>query len=526
MDCTQGEAAFPGDIGVKAENQRAMIRDIPLDAHDIMPIVKKEEALCEGDGSSHYIESKVSSDFPNMVPSSSGFQVVVKTEPAADSRALTNSSSNRCDSENTPPDSDSSLTTTSTESDNAEISCSKKPKAAKSKSNGKTLSMKSKKKTQWPRSMNRANLLAFRQRILDKLKKGQEIANDPLTQTIPLSVMTSENPSSILSSSSSSSSVPPLIKCEASSLNSEFEVQVMYERNHMTTKRCQSEPANSQSFLLPLHISNSDGHLNNSNVEDELVSSPCLFDEEKFFGMPPEDADNILNNFNPDVLLSSHLVDMMLDGMGFKFDVTKKEERSGKKSQSIADTEIDKLVSNSENGSFSSSSFLHSLSLGDRPSDKDIDHLLAESGDCESISPLSSSSSLGSPDLTPVPPTDQFDLGITCSFSPAGSISRSVSLDGCSSPSYQKNRGGQIERKRCFSCDMPCVNGAIDDDHNSAFLFPEILSVEGSMVLDGVGVISEGGVECDSYFNHHVRDAFLHSTHDPLLASDTLSHSI
>lgn len=539
MDCAQDEPVFPEDVSVKVENLSAMVGGMPLDARDIMPVIKKEEGLCGGVRKPCCME-KMSSDFTNMSPSSTGFPAVVKTEPDADGKvpskpsATSTSSSSRCDSENTPPQHACSAVGTSlatTESLSANVSRSKKTKSAVSKANGKNVSMKGKKKSQWPRSMNRANLLAFRQRILNKLKKGQEIATDPSPQATPLSIMTAENPSS----KPPSLPVPPLIKCEASSLNSDFEVQVMYERNHMTTKRCHSKPAKPESVLLPLHTSQSEGHLNcsNSNMGDELSSPPCLFEEEKFFGMPPGDADDLLlssYNFNPDVLLSSHLVEMMLDGLGFKFDVTEKDEERGKRSPNSSDTELDMLVSRAETGSFSSSptssSSPPSLSLGDRPSAMDIDcfhNLLTESGDCGSISPPCSSSSLGSPDLTPIPHTCKFDFGGSCSSTPTGGISRSVSLDGCSSPSYQQNRDRKMEIKRCFSCDTPCIS---DNCNSNAFRFPEILSVEGSMVLDGVSVISEGEGEYEAHhhLHHHMRDAFLHSTHDPLLASDR--HSV
>lgn len=54
---------------------------------------------------------------------------------------------------------------------------------------------------------------------------------------------------------------------------------------------------------------------------------------------------------------------------------------------------------------------------------------------------------------------------------------------------------------------------------SNGFHFPEMLSVE------GVSMISEGERECEESHrdHHHVRDAFLHSTHDPLLTAERRS---
>lgn len=535
IDCTQDEPVFLGSASVKVENGSPMLGDVPLAAHDIMPVVKKENNICGDAGMPLYMERRRSLDLTNMSPISFVPHAVVKIEPGTGvvfSKPSASSSSSS-DNENARPQSATIASptvsaTSSTGSRSNVIANSKKTKSVGAKANGKGVSMKGKRKSQWPRSMNRANLMAFREKILNKLKKGQEIAAEPSPQVIPLSILTTKNPICDGGSKphpSSSSPTPPLIKCEASSPNSGFEVQVTYERNHTTTKRCHSEPADIQNFLLPVHDSRREGHLASrscSSMEDGLVSPMCHLNEEKFLNMmAPEDADNLLSNFNfnPDVLLSSHLEDKMLDGLGFKFEEME-EEVNGNSCSSTADTEIADLLSSAEEGSFpSSSSSPPSSSLGDVPSAMDMEcihKLLMESNDCGSISPPSASP-LGSPNLIPTPPTDQRDFWDSCSDTPADSFSRSVSLDGATSPSCQQAQ--EEEKRRCFSCDTPCISEPMEDEGNSnTFLFPDILSVEGSMVLDGVSVISE---ECEPYHNQHqVRDAFLHSSHDPLLAAD------
>ena len=140
------------------------------------------------------------------------------------------------------------VTQTSNNESESPQSSPKKGKTGIPKVGKMTMKGSTKKKTQWPRSMNRANLMAFREHILNKLKRSQEVATEPSSlQAIPIPIFTGKNMTS--SAAATSSSVPPLIKCEASSPNSNFEVQVKYERNHVTPERCHSEPANLQDLV-------------------------------------------------------------------------------------------------------------------------------------------------------------------------------------------------------------------------------------------------------------------------------------
>ena len=528
LNCSQEDPVFREDVCVKIESLGDMMGDAPEGTHDIMSVVKEESLSGEDNGPSS-MEAIASPNLNAVSPDSTMCDAVVKIEPGTDFSVISQPSVSSSESRKEDPSPEQDMcksptvliANTTSKSDSENITHAKKTKSANSKARGKDVSMKGKKKkSQWPRSMNRANLLAFRQRILNKLKKGQEIATDASPQAVPVSIITTENPSSSDNLKPSSSSPnPTLVKYEASSPKSEFEVQVMYEKNNITARRCHSEPANLQSFPLNLSLQNShsEEHLNSINTSNKLATPSCFLNDEEFLNIGSVDTDNLLStsNFNPDVLLSSNLVEMMLDGLGFDLDVTEGDKGKNNSSPIIADADIAKLISGTEDGCFSSTS---PLSQGNGPTDMSIDcihDLLTLSKDCASTSPLCSSPCLGSPDLTPAPLRNQLDFGECC-------ITRSTSLDSSQSRAVPQGQSKEIHKLQCSSCN----SGATNEDINiNAFHFPEILSVEGSMVLDGVNVISEGA-EFTHNSNLHMRDAFLQSTHDPLLASERHSMAL
>lgn len=144
-----------------------------------------------------------------------------------------------------------------------------------------------KKKTQWPRSMNKANLMAFREHILNKLKRGQEEGGQ-------------QRPASVSQESSSNYVTSPVFDVDSNGrVDSDLPTQV----------RCSSEPADFFSHQMnngdlspsQLHTSHSAGNINlkHFNTAGYGSSSP--------------EAD-----LNPDILLSSSVLglpDSILDDM-------------------------------------------------------------------------------------------------------------------------------------------------------------------------------------------------------------------
>ena len=143
-----------------------------------------------------------------------------------------------------------------------------------------------KKKSQWPRSMNKANLMAFREHILNKLKRGQGEAQQQrsCSPTHP--------------SGGAPGSSPSDMSCDG-----DVPVQV----------RCSSEPADffsrqvhTDSSLSPLQASQSAG-----NVSYKLLKHIDL----------DYSSDNMHLDFNPDILLTSSvlpdnlLTDMEIDSL-------------------------------------------------------------------------------------------------------------------------------------------------------------------------------------------------------------------
>ena len=133
-----------------------------------------------------------------------------------------------------------------------------------------------KKKTQWPRSMNKANLMAFREHILSKLKKGQDESQ----------AYTAQEPRSGHLSPSNS-----------------YKITIISETNSIP-ERCSSEPADTLNTQLrspslsPLQTSYSAGDI-----------------FQAFQSSKGGDTDRALH-FNPDILLSSSIIglpDSLLD---------------------------------------------------------------------------------------------------------------------------------------------------------------------------------------------------------------------
>ena len=359
-----------------------------------------------------------------------------------------------------------------------------------------------KKKTQWPRSMNRANLIAFREHILNKLKKGQEGVVETVSHPTPLSVFPVKNMSKNKPSSSPNPSSPlrPLpIKCKASLPNPGFEVQVMYERNHMIPKRCHSEPADIQSFAsqsssISLHNCQSD-----SNIKTSLT-----LQHQEDFNFPDlgagvcDSGTDLLSvfNFNPDTLLSSNIDEKLLDNLNLEY--CEMENGVG---HAITD-----FIGDVDDKSIQCSS-----SLGDTET-MDIDCIQDLLGDSKQRQSVSSSS------CVPPQSVDSPQQLLSSSHSPLSTptptaYSRSSSI--CS----LENGSGTLQSASGSSVISPQSEDRVD---STSFKFPEILSVHGSMILDGVSVISDDGEMCSE---SQIQNAFLQSHHDPLLVDNQCVHA-
>lgn len=333
---------------------------------------------------------------------------------------------------------------------------------------------KGKRKTQWPRSMNRANLMAFREHILNKLKKAQDVTlEDPIHALAKQSDLDTKG-----ASTSTSSSTP--IKFEAPSPNAPFELQVTYERNHLAPpKRCHSEPARLQNMVpgsVPMQVSQSDG-----NLSGIRMVPPQYLGELKLMGSSTgQDCAEHYSDFNcnPNMFLSSSVDEKFLNDLELKFNMETSEEGEMfgllggcarpmhcPSSSTLSDVEnmdmdcIQDLLDDSKQV-FSPSSSVAASPVGGSPFGGD-NH--TPTGSASSSISLSRSDSISSVDKTPV----------------------------CCSPEVESN----------------------------SFTFPEILSIQGSMVLDGVSVLSDG--ETTSEY-HQPQHAFLQSHHDPLLAADSI----
>ena len=161
---------------------------------------------------------------------------------------------------------------------------------------------KKSKSSQWPRSMNKANLMAFREHILSKLKKGQE-----------------ETMYSSSEVNAIATSITP--KVEAPSPSSEYRVKVMCERNRTTMEGfCDRESTDllgsvsKSPMSLPLDHSTND----TTAQGNSLGFSDLLFQDDIFSDF----------HFNPDTLLSSSSLSMDADVLGMIGGVESEKELS------------------------------------------------------------------------------------------------------------------------------------------------------------------------------------------------------
>ena len=187
-----------------------------------------------------------------------------------------------------------------------QLSKSSKVNSKVPKSSHTPMKVSGRKKSQWPRSMSKANLMAFRQHILNKLKKGYDVSVAESAKQHP------------------ESSDPILSKCgETFSCPSNFEVQVTCEQNgHSSNVRCHSEPADLLSSQSP--VTSLQSSVSVDNVRTMLSNGFENYDEgnklSEFF--QGADCSDLLTafQFNPDTLLSTSIEDCLLDNMELKFE--------------------------------------------------------------------------------------------------------------------------------------------------------------------------------------------------------------
>ena len=155
-------------------------------------------------------------------------------------------------------------------------------------------SHKKSKTSQWPRSMNKANLMAFREHILSKLKKGQE----------EMTYSSSE-------ANAIATSITP--KVETPSPSSEYRAEVMCERNHTTVEGfCDSKSTELLDSMSksPMSLDHCENGANDTTARGRsLEFSDLLFQDDIFSDF----------HFNPDTLLSSSSLSMdagVLDMIG------------------------------------------------------------------------------------------------------------------------------------------------------------------------------------------------------------------
>ena len=207
-----------------------------------------------------------------------------------------------------------SQTETETHIINSRVSVMKATKKTKSS----PVKSGQRRKNQWPRSMNKANMMAFRQHILNKLKKGQESALETCESTFVNCIKQEATSPRPVHSEPAYSNESSEEKCEITG----YEVQVTVQRNHSMNNRSQSEPivnsnpgVNDATFL---YSSQSANNLNNDRVIDISLSENNTSHLSDLF-LGDADCDDILSSlqFNPDSLLSGADEEHMLKTLGF-----------------------------------------------------------------------------------------------------------------------------------------------------------------------------------------------------------------
>ena len=338
------------------------------------------------------------------------------------------------------------------------------------KTGGAAMKAAQRKKGQWPKSMNKANLLAFRQHILNKLKKGQE-AREPCVV-----VPAGKEKESTVKSESGGSKTP--IRCEAvtppSKLEAAYEqnhsVKVSYERNH-TIERCHSEPVDRLSPLNEsLHQSQSVENVNLFSADgDEL--KPL----ELFFSSP--DCNDILSGmqFNPDAFLSSS------------------------------------MHSNEGGGVLEGFEGMTDLDL---KADDEIVHLLSGGSSCDGSTDMDFECindffKETAPELSEAVSSPPIHLDLVLGKSPTGlhspspTLSRSYSITSTASVQCFAENPSPVP----FSGDFLRQASSIG---SPSYTFPELNSLNGSVSDLG------GSVGCESSMKLHLQQLEMHN--DPLLA--------
>ena len=379
-----------------------------------------------------------------------------------------------------------SATTTSIRSgsvSDSEATSSTAAPSSKSKSGGtpgpKSVPMKAtqRKKGQWPRSMSKANLMAFREHILNKLKKGQENSNGGSG-----SCEGGQKETAV-------SSVVELMKCETPSPSSRCgEVEVTYERNRSAESRCHSEPAemfgggatSSPSTVAALQSSHSESYLHDSTATTAQQSFGGSTDvDTKLADFFPQNCNDVFNlfQFNPDALLSTAIDDQMLDG----FDLVWSDEDSCK-----VDSEIAQFLDSEIHGAPSGSP----MELGVQY-DVMRDH-----------SPITNSSPHTSPLVSPTNYNSQ-------PSSPQKSVTPSCSYASVS----------PTDTARSYHSERALVTGHVTSGPMGAmqmgmFNFPD-------MLVATTDANEMGGASIENEMKLHIQQNLLQAHHDPLLTGSS-----
>jgi len=343
-------------------------------------------------------------------------------------------------------------------------------------------SHKKTKQSQWPRSMNKANLMAFREHILNKLKKRQEEASDSCSEGQSSGL---ECP---LTASTTAICGAAAVKCDAPSPSSEYKVKVMYERNHSVEGRCHSEPADLLSSMstspASLQLGHSASTSDISTVQGKsLQLSDLLFHDDIFSGF----------QFNPDTLLSSSALSVEVGVLDMIEQIEDgKELNSGSHHNpelSAVSEEIAQLLGDDD-----------SSNEPPTPSKQ-------ESMEIDCIREFLSDTQDGHRHLiSPNPICMHTGLQRSCSETSTGS-NHYTNGQRYPSPTLSENDRIAIETSEAL---RQCVN-------TPTYTFPELNSIHGSW--DNLTVNGEAALKFHSF------DSILQTQHDPLLADSTCTVS-
>ena len=337
----------------------------------------------------------------------------------------------------------------------------------------KTVPMKAsqKKKGQWPRSMSKANLMAFREHILNKLKKGQESMNGA-SGDVGQKEMASETGGGKVE----------LMKCETPSPSTSCEVNVTYERNRSAESRCHSEPA--EMFIgshcspnLQLQSSHSESYLHSSASTHHHQATGTSEADTKLADFFPQNCNDVLNlfQFNPDALLSTTLDDHLLDGIDLCLD----EEDSSK-----LDNEIARFLDSDASSAVASESPMEIVGQYDMLTDHSP---IMTPPLSHHASPLVSPATYHSG-----PPSPQKGLSRSCSHS---------SVSPTAATPYLPERTlitGHVTTGPMTSLQMGMFN------------FPDMLTGRNEM----------GGISHENEMKLHIQQNLLQAHHDPLLTGN------